>query len=173
MPIPPPPQLRAGLFGRGGQPRAMKPTATGAPPPKPPGGLRLEHRIGIQAPAEAIWTVLHDLASWEVWNPLYTKASGDIRIGGTLELTLALPGHPPQQVRPVVLDWVPNEQLHWRLSMLGGLVKTIGFIEIEALAEASCIVSNGEIVGGLMGPSVGRRMGRAVHRGLTEMNAAL
>ena len=73
----------------------------------------------------------------------------------------------------MVLDWVPGEQLHWKLSMMGGLVKTVRYIEIEQLAEESCIVASGEIFGGLMGPSVGRQMGRAIHRGFREMNEAL
>jgi hypothetical protein len=173
MPIPPPPPLKAGLFGRGGMPKPPKTTVTGAPPPKPPPGLRIEHRIGIQAPAEVIWEVIADLASWEQWNPLYPKAAGQIRIAGTLEMTLALPGQPPQEIRPTVLEWVPNEQLHWRLSLMGGLVKTTRFLEIESLAEASCIVSNGELFAGLMGPSIGKRMGRAVYRGFAEMDEAL
>jgi len=90
-----------------------------------------------------------------------------------LSLTLALPGQAPRQIQPVVLEWVPNEQLHWKLSMMGGLVKTVRYIEIEQLAEASCIVSNGEIFGGLMGPSAAKQMGRAIHRGFKEMNEAL
>jgi hypothetical protein len=173
MPIAPPPPLKAGLFGRGGAPRAPKTTPTGAPPPKPPAGVRIEHRIGIQAPAEVIWEVLSDLESWEQWNKLYPKASGQIRIGGALELTLALPGQQPQQIKPTVLEWVPNEQLHWRLTMLGGFVKTTRFFEIESLAEASCIVSNGELFAGMMGPSVAKRMGRSIYRGFSEMNEAL
>lgn len=174
MPIAPPPQLKAGLFARGsGAPKGPKPTATGAPPPKPPPGLRIEHRVGIQAPAEVIWEVISDLGSWEQWNALYPKASGEIRIGSVLDITLALPGQAPQQIRPTVMEWVPNEQLHWRLSTLGGLVKTIRFFEIESLAEASCIVSNGEILGGLMGPRIGKRMGRAIYRGFAEMDDAL
>lgn len=174
MPIAPAPQLKAGLFARGsGTPRAPKATATGAPPAKPPSGIPIEHRVGIQAPAEFIWAVIHDLASWESWNPTYTKARGDIRIGGALEMTLELPGQAPQQIRPVVLDWVPNEQLHWKLTMLGGLVKTTRYIEIEQLAEASCIVSNGEFFAGLMGPTVVRRAGGSVRRGFVAMNEAL
>ncbi|HEY8004489.1 MAG TPA: SRPBCC domain-containing protein [Phenylobacterium sp.] len=173
MPIAPPPPLKAGLFGRGGMPKQPKQTPTGAPPPKPPPGLRIEHRIGIQAPAEVIWEVISDLKSWEQWNKLYPKASGQIRIGGTLELTLALPGQSPQEIRPTVLEWVPNEQLHWRLSLMGGLVKTTRFFEIESLAEESCIVSNGELFAGMMGPSVGKRMGRAIYRGFVEMDEAL
>ena len=98
MPIAPQPQLKAGLFGRGdGMPKQRKPTATGLPPPKPPGGLGIEHRVGIQAPAEVVWEVLSDLKSWEIWNPLYTKASGVIRIGSVLEVTLSLPGQAAHQ----------------------------------------------------------------------------
>jgi hypothetical protein len=174
MPIAPAPQLKAGLFARGsGTPKPPKANATGTPAPKPPAGLRVEHRIGIQAPAEVIWEVLSDLKSWERWCVLYPKAAGEIRIGATLDLTLALPGQAPQQIKPTVMEWVPNEQLHWKLTMLGGLVKTIRYFEIEALAEIGCIVTNGEILGGLMGPRVGKRMARNIYRAFVEMNEAL
>ena len=174
MPIAPPPQLKAGLFARGsGTLKPPKPTATGAPPAKGPKGIPVESRIGIQAPAEVIWEIIRDLKSWETWNPVYTKAAGDIHIGSTLEMTLELPGQAAQQIKPVVLEWVPNEQLHWRLSFLGGLVKTTRYIEIEELAPGSCIVSNGEFFAGLMGPTVVRRMGGSVRRGFIAMNEAL
>jgi len=174
MPIPPPPQLKAGPFGTRGGPRlGPQPVNTKLPAPKAPAGLRIEHRVGVQAPAEVIWEVISDLKSWESWNKLYPKASGDIRIGSVLEITLVLPGQAPQQIRPTVLEWVPNEQLHWRLIMLGGLVRTIRFFEIESLAEASCIVSNGEIIGGLMGPRLGKRMARTIYRAFAEMDEAL
>jgi hypothetical protein len=71
------------------------------------------------------------------------------------------------------MEWVPNEQLHWKLTMMGGLVRTIRYLEIEALAEASCIVTNGEIFGGFLGPSVGKRMGRSVYRAFSDMDDAL
>src|SRR5258706_14822688 len=173
MPIAPPPPLKSGLFGRGGAPKAPKATPTGAPPPKPPPGVRIEHRIGIEAPAEVIWEVISDLKSWEQWNKLYPKASGQIRIGGTLELTLVLPGQQPQQIKPTVLEWVPNEQLHWRLTMLGGFVKTTRFFEIESLAGARCIVSSGALFAGMMGPPVAQRMGRTIYRALAGVGGAL
>ena len=176
MPLPNTPQFKAGLFGTsGGGPRlGPKPAGGGPlPPPKPPSGLRIEHRIGVQAPAEVIWEVISDLKSWEIWNKLYPKAAGEIHIGSVLDVTLAIPGQAPQQIKPTVLEWVPNEQLHWRLTMLGGLVKTTRYFEIEALAEASCIVSNGELIAGVMGPSLGKRMGRTVYRAFLEMNEAL
>jgi len=172
MPITNAPQLKAGLFSR--NPNAG-PSKGAAPAPKASGpkGVRIEHRVGVQASAETIWEVVRDLAGWSLWNPLYPKASGEIRIGGQLELTLALPGQPERQIQPTVLEWVPNEQLHWRLSLMGGLVKTVRYIEIEQLAEASCIVSNGEIIGGWMGATVARQSGRAIHRGFVAFSEAL
>ncbi|MEO8112935.1 MAG: SRPBCC domain-containing protein [Phenylobacterium sp.] len=169
MPFTPPPPLKASLFARSPGPAQAK----GPPAPKGPSGVRIEDRIGVQASAETIWDLIVDLKGWEVWNPLYPKASGQIRIGQPLDLTLVLPGQAPRQIQPVVLEWVPNEQLHWRLSMMGGLVKTVRYLEIEPLAPGSCIVSNGEIFGGLMGPPAIRRMGRTIQRGFREMNEAL
>lgn len=168
------PQLKAGLFGRSPTPVTPKLLAPKLPTaPKPPPGLRIEHRIGVQAPARVIWDVIADLAAWAEWNPLYPRAAGDIRIGSTLSLTLAVPGQKPQEIAPVVLEWVPGEQLHWRLSLMGGLIKTTRFIEIETLAEESCIVSNGELFAGLVGPQAAKRLGRSIYRGFREMDEAL
>lgn len=144
-----------------------------APAPKGPGGVQVEHRIGVQAPAHVIWSLIYDLAGWPRWNPLYVQASGDIRIGSELELTLALEGEPQRVIRPTVLEWVPDNQLHWKLKMAGGLVSNVRYIEIESLDVASCIISNGEFLGGLLGPQVAKRMGRKLWRGFEGMNQAL
>ncbi|MFN3521823.1 MAG: SRPBCC family protein [Phenylobacterium sp.] len=138
-----------------------------------PSGMRIEHRVGIQAPSDVIWDVLYDLEGWSKWNPLYPQASGQIRIGSTLTMSLALPDEEPRVIHPVVLEWVPREQLHWRLKMLGGLVSNTRYIEIEQLADESCIVSNGELFGGFLGPRVAQRMGRKVWRGFEAMSLAL
>ncbi len=78
-----------------------------------------------------------------------------------------------QAIRPTVLEWVPNEQLHWKLTMLGGLVRTIRYLEIEAIAGAGCIISNGEIFGGFLGSRVAKRMGRNIQRAFLQNNEDL
>lgn len=175
MAFKPGPDLKAAPFGRKASmgPPILSLEAHKPPPPKPPGGVRVEDRIGIQAPAEVIWEIVSDLERWAEWNPTYPRASGTLRIGETLSATLVLPGQPPQELRPTVLDWVPNMQLHWQLKLLGGAIRTIRYIEIEALTETNSIVDNGEIFGGLLGPSLGRRMGRTLRRGFNAMNVAL
>lgn len=176
MPYKPGPDLMAGPFSKRASlgPKAQTPEALDRlPPPKAPKGLRIEDRVGIQAPAEVVWDIIHDLGRWAEWNPTYPRAAGKIRIGETLSLTLALPGQTPQELKPKVLEWVPNEQLHWQLSLVGGMIKTLRYIEIEPVTAQGCVVDNGEIFGGFMGPSLGKRMGGAVRRGFRAMNEAL
>ena len=167
------PQLKASMFGRtpvGGP----KPQGKGGlPAHKGPKGVCSEHRVGIQTPAEVIWGVIIDLEGWADWNPLYTRASGEIRIGSPLDMTVQLPGMKPQDLKATLLEWVPNEQLHYQIKAAGGLVRATRYIEIEELAPGSCIVSNGEIMGGLLGPTVARSLGGRVYKGLRLMNEAL
>ncbi len=156
MPIKPEPDLLAGPFGRRGSlgPKTMSLQTEGKPPPpKGPSGLRIEDRIGIQAPPEVIWEVVYDLSTLARVEPDLPARRGEVRIGNVLDLDLVLPGQSQQELNARVLDWVPNEQLHWELRLLGGLIKTLRYIEISPLAETGCVVDNGEIFGGLMGPS--------------------
>jgi hypothetical protein len=136
-------------------------------------GVKIEHRIGVQAPAETIWAVLADIEGWAAWNPLYPKAQGVLKIGGALTLELVLPNRNPQTIRPVILDWIPNEQIHWRHNALGGLVRTTRFLEIEKLTETGCIFSNGEVFAGLLGPTAVRSLGRAARAGFATMGEAV
>ena len=46
--------------------------------------FKIEHRLGLPVPPEAIWGVISDINSWGEWNPLYTRAEGTLRIGAQL-----------------------------------------------------------------------------------------
>jgi hypothetical protein len=106
--------------------------------------IRVEHRIGIAAPAEVIWEVLGDIASWPNWNPMYPSVKGELRIGAPLELVERVGGQ-DRKVTAQVEDWVPDSQILWRGKALGGWVKRVRYLEIEVLSETGCIFSNGEI----------------------------
>jgi hypothetical protein len=138
----------------------------GSGPPK------IEHRIGVQAPVGVVWGVLSDFAAWPEWNPLYPEIQGDLRIGSLLTMTLALPGEARRTIQPTIIDWTPDDQIHWSLSLMGGLVRSVRFLELEVLGEENCILSNGEVFGGLLGASVARAKRRAIRRGFTEMGEA-
>ena len=138
-----------------------------------PTGLKLEHRIGVQAPPEVVWDLIADISRWPDWNPLYSRASGVLRIGAPLELTLKLPDLPERHIEPVVLEWVPNEQLHWRSSVAGGFGEAIRYIEIDQVADSACIFSNGELFQGWLGPTSAKRVQRPLKKGFAAMGEAL
>jgi hypothetical protein len=135
--------------------------------------VKIEHRVGIQAPAEDIWAVISDIDGWSHWNPIYPRAEGSVRIGAALTLELALADRKPQIIRPVILDWIPNEQIHWRLTALGGLVRTTRYLEIEKLADSACIFANGEVFDGPLGPLAVRSLRGAVRSGFRAMGEAV
>ena len=135
--------------------------------------VKIEHQTGVKAPASVVWEIVHDLEKWADWNPLYTEASGVIRIGETLKLKLALPDQAPRDLEAVVIDWTPDEAIHWRTRHVGGLVKTIRYLEIEAKSESGCIFSNGEIFAGFLGPLVARQMRRPIRAGFVALGEAL
>ena len=135
--------------------------------------VKLEHRIGVQAPAEVIWESLFDVSGWESWNPIYPRAEGRIRIGSALDLDLALPGLAPRQIRPVILDWAPADHIHWTTKSTYGLMRTLRYIEIEALSETGCIFSNGELYDGMLGERFAARNRRAIRAGFAAMGEAV
>jgi hypothetical protein len=127
--------------------------------------LKIEHRIGVLTPAGAIWPMIADINGWGAWNPLYPKARGEVQFGAELELEVALPGEAPRTIRPKVVDWTPNEQIIWKLSMMGGLVRSTRYIEIETLDNGNCIFSNGEIFEGPGMRLIGKKIQRAIKAG--------
>jgi hypothetical protein len=135
--------------------------------------VKIEHRIGVRAPAHVIWDAISDLSAWQEWNPLYPRAHGVLRIGAQLDLDVAIPGQKVRTIRPVILDWVPNDQIHWRLSILGGLIQSTRYIEIETLTETGCIFSNGELFRGRFAPLAVRRLANDIRKGFAAMGEAV
>ena len=135
--------------------------------------VKIEHRIGIQTPLEAIWPMVADIAGWSAWNPLYIRSEGKLAFDSRLTLEVALPGQRPRIIKPIITDWTPNEQIIWRLSMFGGLLRSTRYLEIESLGETSSIFSNGEIFEGSLLPLLTRAQRKAIKAGFTSFGEAV
>ena len=133
----------------------------------------VEHRLGVQAPAEIVWEVVSDFETWREWNPLYRKAEGQMKIGTALTLEQHLPGQPAQVIAPIVQDWVPYEQLHWRSSRMGGFVTAIRYLEIENMGPQNATFSNGELFMGLLLRFISREERRQLRAAFTQMGEAV
>ena len=127
--------------------------------------IREEHRIGVQTPAPPIWEMIADINGWPAWNPLYPKAKGEVQFGAQLELEVAIPGEAPRTIKPKVTDWTPGEQIIWNLSLMGGLIRSTRYIELETLDNGNCIFSNGEIFQGLGMRLIGKKTQKAIKAG--------
>ena len=112
--------------------------------------IRIEHRIGIAAPARRIWSILAELDAWSEWNPYNPEIIGRLSIGGTLEVVEALEGEAPRRGQVTVPEWTPDSQLIWR-EKRGFLARSMRYFEIEPLSETGCIAANGEIFEGWRG----------------------
>jgi hypothetical protein len=135
--------------------------------------IKIEHRLGVQAPADVIWEILEDVPGWAAWNPLYPQASGRVGYGELLKLTLALPGRPAQPIEARIIEWAPGEVIHWRTTALRGLVTSVRYLEIDVLGEANAIFSNGEIFSGWLAPRAVRPIRGALKQGFAALSEAV
>ena len=135
--------------------------------------FRIEHRLGIPAPAHVIWQVLSDLASWGQWNPIYPKVEGRLTIGEDLAVTEQIPGFEPVQIAPTVVDWVPDAQILWLMSSRFGFLKRLRYFEIDPVGEKGCIFANGEDWYGRPARYVTAAQRRGMREGFEALSEAL
>ncbi len=134
----------------------------------------LEEEVRITAPAERIWGLLVDGASYAGWNPMLRWGSGTLTAGNRLELTVTLPGIPPFSLRPVLQTHVPQRELSWRHTLPApGLLSWTQSVAIEELSPGVQRVSQRLSLGGLLAPLYNFALGRMIRHGIEESNGAL
>jgi uncharacterized protein YndB with AHSA1/START domain len=70
----------------------------------------LHSEIEINAPAERVWEVLTDFASYPKWNPFITRISGEPTTGERLEVRIEPPGGRAMTFKPTVLKAEANRE---------------------------------------------------------------
>ncbi len=134
--------------------------------------LRTEIEIG--APAERVWQILTDFASYPEWNPFVRRISGEAQEGTQLEVYLQPSGGRGMTFRPTVLKAEPSRQFSWLGHLLiSGLFDGEHAFEIEQLAENRVRFVQRESFRGLLAPLLLRMVENDTRRGFEEMNAAL
>ena len=115
--------------------------------------------VTIEASPTAVWAVLPDFASYPRWNPLFSRAAGDIVVGQRIELTTVQPGGRTMTVRPVILAADPGAELRWT----AGLKGLIGGEHRFLLAPdgTGTRLEQRETFSGLLVPFSGRVLSRA------------
>ncbi len=134
----------------------------------------LYSEIEIQASAERVWQLLTDFVSFPQWNPFIRRASGEIKPGGRLEVTIQPSGAQGMTFKPTVLAAEPNRELRWlgRVVLPGIFDGEHSFV-IESLGANRVRFIQREIFNGLLVPLMARGLETDTQRGFEEMNQAL
>ncbi len=129
----------------------------------------------IDAPAEAVWSVLTDLARFADWNPFIRTASGCATVGGQIHVQLEHSIAAPQlSFVARILVCEPNRKLRWRGHLLAPwLGGTDHAFTIEPAANGRVRFVQREIFRGLLPRLAWRTLARATRRGFRAMNEAL
>jgi hypothetical protein len=133
----------------------------------------LDAATEIEAPAERVWEVVTDFASYPQWNPFIVHAEGIPVEGARLKVTIRAPGYRAVTFKPRVLRAVSGHELTWLgRTLLPGLFDGRHSLTVEALGESRSRFRSHEEVTGILLPVLGKVM-RASQQGFEELCAAV
>ena len=134
----------------------------------------LHSEIEIDAPAERVWHLLTDFASYPEWNPFIRSISGQPTPGERLKVRIEPPGGRGMTFKPQVLNAEPNRELRWLGHLLvPGLFDGEHSFTIQPLGENRLRFIQREAFKGLLVPLFARSLDNNTHRGFEKMNRAL
>jgi len=135
----------------------------------------LATQIEIDAPAERVWSVLIDFASYPRWNPFIRSIEGTLEAGQSLKVFIQPPGARGMHFRPTVLAVQPNRELRWKGKLLlPGLFDGEHYFKLETKpGGGGLIFHQGEIFSGILVPLFRRSLDGATKQGFVAMNEAL
>jgi hypothetical protein len=134
----------------------------------------LHSEIEIDAPAERVWHLLTDFASYPQWNLFIHSIRGQPIRGEGLEVRIEPPGGRGMTFKPKVLNAEDNRELRWLGHLLvPGLFDGEHSFTIESLAKNRVRFVQREAFKGLLVPLFARSLETNTQRGFEEMNRAL
>jgi hypothetical protein len=133
----------------------------------------LRSEIMINAPAEHIWSVLADFASYPTWNPFLTDIRGNALFGKQLSIKAKLRHLPTIAFNATITTFQPPVQLGWRAIFWKGVFEAFHSFEIEQLADERCrLIHTEEFSGSLCKPII-FLLERGFRQGYQAMNETL
>jgi hypothetical protein len=128
----------------------------------------------IDASSEVVWGVLADFERYSEWNPSVPSIVGDLQVGSTVSLTLAMPGRPSPKVKARLIDIEPQRRLRWHGNVgADWLFAGDRDFVIEPADGDAVHVTHVENVRGVLFPLFRLFMGSAIQRHHDGLNTAL
>lgn len=77
------------------------------------GKKSLETDIVINAPVDEVWKEFSNFTEYPQWNPFIRKISGEMKIGGNINITIQPKGDKPVDFMPVIIQYEEKRILQW------------------------------------------------------------
>lgn len=130
--------------------------------------------IEIAAPAERVWRILTDFASYPAWNPFIPEIRGEPTVGERLAVCIRPAGRKGTTFWPTLLNVVPQRELRWRGRVfVPGIFDGEHAFALEPLGARRVRFVQREAFRGLLVPLVWRWMAAPTRHGFGAMNRAL
>ena len=127
----------------------------------------------IEAPPEAVWSILAAGERYADWNPFITRVDGAFSPGARPTVRIAPPGRRAMTFRPIVTDATPQERLAWSGTLgVRGLCDAAHEFRLEAQSDGTTVLTQRETFRGLLVPLLSGML-EPTRRGFAAMNAAL
>jgi hypothetical protein len=134
---------------------------------------RVANSIVIAAQPERVWQVLTDFGRYGDWNPFIRAASGDLALGGRLQITILPPGGAPMKFKPVVTALRPQQLLCWKGRLFfPGLFDGDHQFRLTSTSNGTAL-QHEERFTGILPALMGDEAFARIERGFTLMNEAL
>lgn len=128
----------------------------------------------IEAPSHVVWAALTDFESYPEWNPSVPSIAGDLEVGSTVSLTLAMPRRPSPQVKAQLTEVEPQRRLRWHGNVgADWLFAGDRDFVIEPEGDGAARVTHVEDVHGSLFPVFRLVMGSAIQQHHDGFNSAL
>ena len=80
--------------------------------------MNITNSITINATPEKVWSILTHFTSYVEWNPFITSIAGELKVGNTLQVTIAPQNAKAMKFKPTLLVVNHHKELRWKGKLL-------------------------------------------------------
>ena len=129
--------------------------------------------IEIHSSPLTAWKILTDFPSFDKWNPVIVKITGEARLGERLEISLRTNNGKIRTYRPVITKFEENHELRWKgSSSIPGILNGERIFAFYRTGEDRIRLLHLELFSGLGAIIAGSRLIKDVKLNLQQMNIA-
>lgn len=133
----------------------------------------IDRSVEIDAPAEVVWQVLTDGASYGEWNPFVRECSSTFEPGSPIDMKVVLVG-PPKKQREFIRSFTPGVEFSYNMKPAPlGLLRSERSHTLTALPDGRTRYDSHFQLDGPVAPIVSGLMGRALQKGFGGMTDAV